>query len=381
MCGDKVQVTLIADGPPDSHHTNSGVASGLLEALSRRDDTNICAAISTKFDRKQRITVRLLSARATRPRWDLAASWGLAAPLMRSAIRSCGLNGQPRSKQLVIHVRNVYLPSRYPYAAFIDMTHSLRRRHWPESGLNDRLYRRLISIERYYYRSASFVFTASEYVRQEVISHYGVPESRVFAVGGGIGCELASQSAPSPKSERNKVIFVGKDFRRKGGHHLLEAFRAVRDRLPNVELHIVGPDSAEIPSVPGVVTHGAIGSRGRMADLYSQSDVFCLPAIFEPFGLAVLEAMSFGLPVVASNVGVLPELVAKREAGLVVEVGAADQIATALLTVLTDPAKSDRMARNARGVAKEFTWDRVADLMLRSIKESRFSSAMGGAPA
>jgi glycosyltransferase involved in cell wall biosynthesis len=101
-----------------------------------------------------------------------------------------------------------------------------------------------------------------------------------------------------------KVLMVGNDFLRKGTHYLIEAFKIIKD--PHAELWIRGdvPDmyreritDSRVSIIPPV-------SRGKLKDLYQSADVFVQPSIDEGFGMTVLEALGYGLPlVVTSNVG------------------------------------------------------------------------------
>jgi starch synthase len=84
------------------------------------------------------------------------------------------------------------------------------------------------------------IFTFSEYLRQSFITDYHVPAERVFNVGGGINLSHFPDVDPAKTYTAPRILFIGADFRRKGGPQLLEAFRIVRDAIPAAELHIAG---------------------------------------------------------------------------------------------------------------------------------------------
>jgi glycosyltransferase involved in cell wall biosynthesis len=113
--------------------------------------------------------------------------------------------------------------------------------------------------------------------------------------------------------------------------------------------------------------HGGLAGRvhfpgyvrdGDLPALYSLASVFAFPSWYEGFGLPVLEAMACGTPVVAADNSSLPEVVG--EAGLLVDAGSADQLAGALLRLLTDPELATALAVTGRARAGKFTWNRAA---------------------
>ena len=117
-----------------------------------------------------------------------------------------------------------------------------------------------------------------------------------------LGCNFRMQSPFVRVSGPMRVLMVGNEFLRKGTHYLIEAFRLVTD--PNARLKIRGcvPDGYAVPDsrieiIPAV-------TKSRLDALYRWANVFCLPSIDEGFGLVTLEALAYGLPVVATeNVG------------------------------------------------------------------------------
>jgi glycosyltransferase involved in cell wall biosynthesis len=88
-------------------------------------------------------------------------------------------------------------------------------------------------------------------------------------------------------------------------------------------------------------------------ELLACADLFLLPSENESFGLAALEAMACGAPVVASNAGGIPEVVAHGETGYLFDVGAVQDMAEGSIEILTDPAKKRAFAEAGRRVAIE----------------------------
>src|SRR5206468_3105070 len=107
-------------------------------------------------------------------------------------------------------------------------------------------------------------------------------------------------SEPRQHNHVPRILFVGGDFERKGGPLLLDWFRrAGRGRC---ELDVV--TRAAVPSEPGVRIHrGIVGNSPEARSLFFAADVFVLPSLGECFGIASVEAMAAGLPVVTTDVG------------------------------------------------------------------------------
>jgi glycosyltransferase-like protein len=133
-----------------------------------------------------------------------------------------------------------------------------------------------------------------------------------------------------------------------GGHSFQDyrAYReAVLDRLPGLGLEL-GRDVVEVGTVP----------EADMPSWYAAADVLAFPSVKEGFGLAVLEAMSAGLPVVTSDLPVFREYLEPGRDALLVPVGDAAGLAAALRSVLTDRGRRATLVAAGRSVAERFTW-------------------------
>jgi glycosyltransferase involved in cell wall biosynthesis len=145
----------------------------------------------------------------------------------------------------------------------------------------------------------------------------------------------------------------------KGLPYLLEAIPDVVRQLPEARFVIAG-DGPERPSVErrirelGIEEHvELLGMRQDVQALLAQFDVFVLPSLLEGFPNAVLEAMATGLPIVATRVGGVPEMVRHQESGLLVEPGSSTALAAALVEVGCDEGFQRRLGRAARDRAEQ----------------------------
>jgi N-acetyl-alpha-D-glucosaminyl L-malate synthase BshA len=162
------------------------------------------------------------------------------------------------------------------------------------------------------------------------------------------------------------ILFVGSLVKQKGVDVLIKAFRTVKERIPEAKLIIVG-EGREREALAELCTQLRLrdvyfaGSRSELSSYYSRSRVLALPSRAEGFGLVALEAMAHGLPVVATKVGGIPEVVTHGETGILVECGNANALAEALIRVMSDEALWQRLATRAKERASEFSWEKTAN--------------------
>ena len=228
--------------------------------------------------------------------------------------------------------------------------------------------------ERSVYQSAACVFSMSRFVASTFIDFFGVPSERVHAIHAGTNREVGATDAGGERSGR-RVLFVGRQFERKGGPLLVEAVRRVRERHPDVRLVVVGPDADAIPDDPGVECLGFLNpdvpeEKERLEQAFRDATVYAMPTRYEPLGISYLEAMAYGVPCVGPNAWAVPEMILDGETGILVDEYEPDAWARALERLLTDPELATEMGRRGRERrASYFTWRRVATDLVTEISE------------
>jgi glycosyltransferase involved in cell wall biosynthesis len=255
-----------------------------------------------------------------------------------------------------------------PHLVYTDHTH-LANLVYPHFDRRTLLGGKWLSLETRAYQSASRVLTRSRNIDRSLVDDYGCEPERVVHVGAGANVDSHVEVVgPSVRRQPPRILFVGMDWERKGGPELVRAFEQLAIEQPDLELAIVG---CEPPiRVPGIEVVGRLG-REAMPREYERASIFCLPTRREPYGVAFVEAMHFGLPVVATRVGAVPEIVAEGETGLLVEPGDVAELTAALGKLASDPALRADMGRRALERARrEFTWKAVAEKVLLHVDES-----------
>jgi glycosyltransferase involved in cell wall biosynthesis len=255
-----------------------------------------------------------------------------------------------------------------PFALQLDHTYAISKRCPPVPGLPPAAVASSSweAAERRTYAEADAIFTMSDYVKQSLVNDYGVADEKVLVIGAGPNLDELPVS-PGLNPANRHVLFVGKDFERKGGPVLLDAFRKVRRRLPDARLTIVGPLMKG--EEEGVRFAGMLPPK-EMPAVYRDCSVFVLPTWREPYGISFVEAMAFGLPCIGTRIEAIPEIINEGETGYLVEPGDADGLAERLLTLLNDPALCTRLGRQGRlKVEQQLNWENVTRKMIERLKD------------
>jgi glycosyltransferase involved in cell wall biosynthesis len=253
------------------------------------------------------------------------------------------------------------------YHLYVDHTRAIAERYDRIPGLPpplppDPAWR---SREERVYRGAARIFSMSEFAARSLVRDYGVDPARVSVVGAGPNVTPARPVGAARREPA--ILFVGRCFAPKGGPDLVQAFRRVRRAHPRAQLWIVsqGPTG---PLPEGAIFHGTLGPHG-LAALFARASVFALPSVREAFGLAFVEAMAFGVPVVGTRIEAIPEIVVDGETGLLVPPRDPTALAGALAALLDDPARAARLGAAGRARAAErFGWDRAVARMLEVLR-------------
>ncbi len=217
-------------------------------------------------------------------------------------------------------------------------------------------------------RWAEAITCCSEAVRQFVLARLDGEASKVLTIHNGIDLEAFRAPRVAGRSElslRDGGRVIGTvtrlDEPKKGLTVLLRALAALarRDGLPPWQCLLVGdgPARGRLEALAAELgLSGRVvfaGMRRDVPRVLPALDLFVYPSLYEGFGIAIVEAMAAGRPVVASAVGGIPEIVVDRDTGLLVPPGDAAVLAEALATLLASPDQARQMGRRGRERARE----------------------------
>jgi phosphatidylinositol alpha-1,6-mannosyltransferase len=241
--------------------------------------------------------------------------------------------------------------------------------HLDPSPLNPLIEKRVID-------AVDTVVVGSEFSRRQLREALGARTDHVAVVPYGVDPRFAPRPSRLDLVERwglrgrQVVLFFGGLKPRKNLETLLDVWTAVAPAHRNARLLVAGGGvlldelrrRTERLELAGSVVFTGYVPEADKADYFNLADVFFFPSAMEGFGLAVGEAMSSGLPVVASNRGSIPELVVDGEGGFVSDPTDPARFAERLRLLLDDAALRRKLGQaNAARIEERFRWDRCVD--------------------
>lgn len=207
---------------------------------------------------------------------------------------------------------------------------------------------------RHSYHAATALITFCHWAKDSLIKDYDVPAEKVTVISSGIDLEQwhfqRNQTIDSPV----RLLFVGGDFTRKGGHTLIEAFRS---GLEGCTLDIVTQDAQVAEELSGLervqVYQNLAANSPKLKELYAKADMFVLPTQADCYPNVIMEAMAAGLPIITTDVGAIGEQVENGVNGLLVPISDVSALVTALKVLIDDPLKRRAMSIASRQLAIE----------------------------
>ena len=234
------------------------------------------------------------------------------------------------------------------------------------------------TISRWIVGKSDRIIAVGNAVREQAIV-LGASPDKVRIVFNGVDLDEFQPRRRSIVDEvPKKVIYVGRLIFNKGIMNLIEAARIVLKEHPRVEFIIVGTGPLQREAETRVrqldMAHAFkfLGKVRSVSEILSGCDIFVRPSLTEatPGGLAAIEAMSCGLPVIASRLSGTDEVIFNGETGLLIEPGNNRQLADSLMFLLRDKQLASRLGENASSyIRNNFSWDKTAKLTLQIYEE------------
>ena len=275
--------------------------------------------------------------------------------------------------------------------------HDLIYARFPEAhaGIRDRGMRVLVPAAA---RTSRRVIADSESTRRDLVGLLGLPGSKIDVVPLGLGTVRTAAPAPAAQlrtrfelAERAVVLSLSAKRPHKNLPALIEALALIPPARRPVLVLPGYPTWHEDELRAQALARGVAGdvrllgwlSGSELEGLWALAEAFVFPSLYEGFGLPVLEAMARGVPVACSNASSLPEVAG--DAALLFDPRDVGAIAGALQRLLAEPALREELRRRGLARAREFTWQRTADLTLasynRALDTATGASARGSSAA
>jgi glycogen synthase len=261
---------------------------------------------------------------------------------------------------LVLHLFSTYSPfwNRFdiPYAMYLDYTMALAEKNWKPwaSFIHVRERNAWFNYEQRTYSRSKHLFVMSD-------------ANQITTVG-------ASSSFTKPYEGEKKfgsqqILFNGSDFTRKGGDILFEAFKVVKQVLPNAKLVVIGKKIST--SIPGIKVLGNV-STSELENIFVNTDLVVAPARCEPFGIFLIDAMSYGIPcVIAQGKGNgITEFLEHEVDGVILNDLSVNSLARYIIWLLSNPCLLNSMSNAVKLKTKSrLSWKTIASTTIQTLAD------------
>lgn len=242
----------------------------------------------------------------------------------------------------------------------------------PTSSIGQRI---LAIAERSLKSTHDLLITLSEHEKKMVEKLKLSKPSNTRAVFNGVNIEkhtFCPKMRQNLRTELNVsendllIVSVGRLAKEKGHDLLIKSFKDIKKSLDNVKLLIAGkgPEKSALSQIADQIDPENIYLPGHIDEIqavYSAADIYVQPSRYEGFGLSVLEAMSYGLPVVASKVGGIPELIQEDKNGLLVDPEDIPAITKKLLNLCQNKELRDKLGRTAQESSQNYSLEKMLE--------------------
>lgn len=264
----------------------------------------------------------------------------------------------------VIHTHRYVMQYAIPAAILARVkrrVHTLHSVAQQEVGKNAR------RVNRIFYKCFGVIPVAlSEAVQETIFEEYHLPKSRIPVIYNGIDL---TKCMPKDKYEAKKeftVLHIGRFSKEKNHICLLEAFEWFHVLHPDARLQLIGDGEQREAVEQFVSEHGLsdcvtlLGLQSRVHSYLHDADVFVLPSVYEGIPMTLIEAMGTGLPIVASRVGGIPDMITDGEQGLLCE-PTAESVADCLKSFYADVSLREKLGKAALKGSDRFSAKTMAE--------------------
>ena len=339
------------------------VVGGIIQELASREGVAISAyALTLRGRRDLKVALPDAVESATRP---IPARW-----VRRRWLRSDSPSIERWTGPIdVVHATNYVAPPAK--APVIVSVYDLTVLRFPELCRPDTLeYPALLkrAIQR-----GAILHAPSHAIAEELVSELGAPADRVVTIPLGLPNVYGGDSDAGRVVARAEhyVLTLGSIDPRKNLPGLVDAFNILASNDASVYLVHAGPSGWDGGAFESSIRNSPFRDRIRVlgyvgadtrANLLAGASVFAYPSLYEGFGFPPLEAMATGVPVVATSVGSLPEVLG--DGAFFVEADDADALASALAQLLSDSAMRERLIQRGLAISEGYSWPKTADALI-----------------
>lgn len=223
---------------------------------------------------------------------------------------------------------------------------------------------------KYALKRAVHIIADSEHTKEDIIKHIRYPSKKITVIPLGIDQNIFKEK--KTKRERNIILYVGSDAKRKNIELIIKALVHIKKEIPDIIFVKVGQaqDNAMRKKLKMLAKDLSLEQhvvwKDYVEDLteeYNKATIFVFPSLYEGFGFPILEAMACGCPVICSNKTSLPEL----GEDAVIYTDAMDQkdLAQKIIILIKDKMLQEQLRKKGKQQVQKFTWESCAEKIIR----------------
>jgi len=259
---------------------------------------------------------------------------------------------------------------------------------WKDILFRKLYYKLLIYWEDRLSKKCDRIITVSNSTKADLCESYGINSKKISVIYNGINLKKFGSNKKNFNSKRaiRKLLFVGRIVPRKNIETLIKSIAFVKEHINDIQLTICGKGKREYEIElkklvkknnlqNNIIFTGFIHKEG-LINMYVNSDLFVFPSLVEGFGMVLTEAMSFGIPVIATNIGGVNDVVRDDKEGILVEPRNPSKMAKAIIRVIRDKQLYSKLQKNALRRVGDFSWKTSANELVKCYRQVVHGDAM-----
>jgi len=381
LVGGRIRIVGAAFGNPLSETVFSGVSRYLFGAMEKQNV--ICGYVSTRQLCPWDVFCHLLDFSKTfefgRPGINASWMWRRSTIEKLTARVLRKLEGfEDFDAVLQVGTHAIINSDRIKHYCFTDMT-IVQVFGFPDptsfaaSKLPQHQHAEAIEVQRDIFESCEGIFVNSRWTKRSIVNDYGIDEDKVHVVG--VGVSLPLNTLPRKKGESHNILFIGRDWVRKGGPMLVEALSLVRRKFADATLTVIGCSPHVRDSsveVLGTLNKKVESQRRRIESALANAGVLCVPSLLEPYGICFLEAQLYRVPPITYIGEGRDDAIKDGVTGILLRERTPEALSEAIVELFSNPDKARKMGEAGHEyVTNNLTWDHVAQRVL-SVMENHF---------
>lgn len=213
--------------------------------------------------------------------------------------------------------------------------------------------------------NAKNIFCMGQWLYNYICNIYPEYAKKMTHIGSGFNAQI--HQIVFQNRIRNKILFVGRDFYRKGGDLVVSAFLILKQKyLIDAQLYIAGPKEIDFIKQDGIHLLGDV-SYSDVGSLMHSCDLFCMPSRFEAYGLVFIEALMSGMPCIGRNSFEMPYFIENGKTGFLINDDDPEILAVKMYEILTNDSFYKNVSLQYDYYKKQYNWDVIASKMLSLI--------------